>query len=206
TDDGLIQVTEDGGAWRKIDKFPGVPENTFVSRVLASQHDAGTVYAAFDNHKMADFAPYLLKSTNAGRTWASIRGDLPERGSVLAIAEDHKDPNLLFAGTEFALYVTFDGGKKWVRLKGGLPTIAVKDLAIQRQTDGLVVGPFGRGIYVLDDYSPLRGLKPETLQKDAALFAAKDSLLYIPTRQYGLRGKAFLGEAFYTADNPPFGA
>src|SRR5262249_54264310 len=101
---------------------------------------------------------------------------------------------------------TLDGGKKWVRLKGGLPTIAVKDLAIQKQMDDLAVGTFGRGIYILDDYSPLRGLKPETLKQDATLFAVKDALMYIPTRQYGLRSKAFLGESFYTAVNPPFGA
>jgi hypothetical protein len=207
TDDGLIQVTEDGGgSWRRVEKFPEIPERTYVSRILASQHEAGTVYAAFDNHKMSDFAPYLLKSTDAGKTWASIRGDLPMRGSVLAVAEDHKDPNLLFAGTEFGLYVTLDGGKKWVRLKGGLPTIAVRDLAVQRQMDDLVVGTFGRGIYILDDYSPLRGSKPELLKQEAALFPVKDALLYIPTRQYGLRGKAFLGESFYAAANPPFGA
>jgi hypothetical protein len=207
TDDGLIQVTENGGeSWRRIEKFDGVPASTYVSRVLASQHDADTMYAAFDNHKNADFAPYLLKSGDRGKTWTSIRGDLPLRGSVLAIAEDHKDPNLLFAGTEFALYVTLDGGKKWTRLKGGLPTIAVRDLAVQKQMDDLAVGTFGRGIYILDDYSVLRGLNPETLKQDATLFAVKDALMYLPTRQYGLRGKAFLGESFFTADNPPFGA
>jgi photosystem II stability/assembly factor-like uncharacterized protein len=206
TDDGLIQVKEGDADWRKIDKFPGVPERTYVSRVLASQHDGQTVYAAFDNHKMADFKPYLLKSTDAGKSWASVAGDLPERGSVLALAEDHKDPNLLFAGTEFGLYFTTDGGKKWVRLKGGLPTIAVRDLAIQKGENDLVVGTFGRGFYVLDYYSLLRGLKPESLQKEASLFPVKDALMFVPTRQYGLRGKAFLGEAFYAADNAPFGA
>src|SRR5262249_29607093 len=112
TDDGLIQVTENGGgAWRKLDTFPGVPERTYVSRVVASSPDADTVYVAFDNHKMADFAPYLLKSTDAGKTWTSIRGDLPMRGQVLAFAEDHVKPNLLFAGTEFGLYFSVDGGK-----------------------------------------------------------------------------------------------
>src|SRR5207244_4992653 len=157
TDDGLVQVTEDGGErWRRSEKFPGVPDKTYVTRLLASQHSEGTVYLAFDNHKNGDFAPYLLRSTDAGRTWQSIKGDLPERGSVLAIAEDHVRPDLLFAGTEFGLFFTVDGGKKWVRLKGGLPTIAVKDLAIQRQVDDLAVGTFGRGIYILDDYSPLR--------------------------------------------------
>ncbi|HYT94471.1 MAG TPA: hypothetical protein VEL76_37495, partial [Gemmataceae bacterium] len=207
TDDGLVQVTEDGGkTWRKIDTFPGVPERTYVTRLLASQHQRDTIYLAFDNHKMGDFAPYLLKSTDAGRTWKSITADLPSRGSVLAIAEDHVNPNLLFVGTEFALFCTIDGGKQWVRLKGGLPTIAMKDLAIQKRMNDLVVGTFGRGIYILDDYTPLRGLTPETLRQEATLFPVRDALLYIPTRQYGLPGKAFLGSAFFTADNPPFGA
>src|SRR5262249_54664480 len=160
----------------------------------------------FDNHKMGDFAPYLLKSTDAGRTWKDVKGDLPERGSVLAIAEDHKEPNLLFAGTEFALFFSVDDGKKWVRLRGGLPTISVKDLAIQKQENDLAVGTFGRGIYILDDYTPLRGLTAATLKKDCVLFPVKTALQYIPTRQYGGQGKAFLGAAFYTADNPAFGA
>jgi photosystem II stability/assembly factor-like uncharacterized protein len=207
TDDGLVQVTEDGGKnWRKIDKFPGVPDQTYVTRLLASQHTAERVYLAFDNHKNGDFAPYLLKSADAGRTWTSIKGDLPERGSVLALAEDHVNPDLLFAGTEFGLCFTTDGGKKWLRLKSGLPTIAVKDLAIQRHMNDLVVGTFGRGIYVLDDYSPLRELTAEALARDAALCPVRDAYQYIPTRQYGLPGKAFQGSALYTADNPPFGA
>jgi len=206
TDDGLVQVKEGEADWRRIDRFPGVPERTYVSRIVASQHAEQTVYAAFDNHKMADFKPYLLRSNDSGTSWVSIAGDLPERGSVLAIAEDHKDPNLLFVGTEFGLFFTSDGGKKWVRFKGGLPTIAVRDLAIHKGQNDLVVGTFGRGIYVLDDYALLRGLKPEALQKDAALFPVKDALLFVPTRQFGLRGKAFLGEAFFTAENAPFGA
>lgn len=207
TDDGLIQVSDNGGQeWRKIASFRGIPERTYVSRLVASRHGAETVYAAFDNHKTGDFAPYLLKSADAGRTWTSIKGDLPGRGSVLAFAEDPVEPNLLFAGTEFGLYFTIDGGKKWIRLKGGLPTIAVKDLAIQRQQNDLAVGTFGRGIYILDDYTPLRGLRPETLEQESVLFPVRDAQLYIQTRQYGLPGKAFQGSAFFTADNPPFGA
>jgi photosystem II stability/assembly factor-like uncharacterized protein len=202
TDDGLIQVTENGGeTWRKIEKFPGVPENTYVARILASQHAATTVYAAFDNHKNADFAAYLLKSTDAGRTWTSIAGDLPPNGPVLAIAEDHVNADLLFVGTEFGLYFSADGGKKWNRLKGGLPTIAVRDLAIQKQMNDLVVATFGRGFYVLDDYSPLRTFKSET-----AMWPPRDGLLYIQSRPYGNRGKAWQGEAFFVAENPPFGA
>jgi photosystem II stability/assembly factor-like uncharacterized protein len=207
TDDGLIQVTEDGGTtWRTIEVFEGVPvrDNVYVSRLLASQHDTDTVYATFDNHKMADFKPYVLKSTNAGRTWTSMASTLPPRGQVLAIAEDHVNPKLLFVGTEFGLYFTVGG--RWVRLQGGLPTIAVKDLAIQKQVNDLAVGTFGRGIYVLDDYTPLRGLDPKMLEQESVLFPVRAAQLYIQTRQYGLRGKAFLGEAFYTADNPPFGA
>jgi photosystem II stability/assembly factor-like uncharacterized protein len=207
TDDGLIQVADNGGeAWRKIDKFPGVPDRTYVSRLVASLHDASTVYASFDNHKNADFAPYLLKSTDAGKTWTSITGDLPANGPVLAIAEDHVSPDLLFAGTEFGLFVTLDGGKKWYRLKNGLPTIAVRDLAVQRQMNDLVVATFGRGFYVLDDYSLLRGLTAGALAREATLFPVREAPLYVPTRQFGLRGKGFLGESFFTAENPPFGA
>src|SRR5262249_40961247 len=207
TDDGLIQVTESAGQnWRKIEKFPGVPERTYVSRLFASQHDPRTVYAAFDNHKNADFAPYLLKSTDPGPTWTPLGGALPSNGPVLAFAEDHVNPNLLFAGTEFGLFFTVDGGKKWVRLKGGLPTIPVRDIAIQKRENDLVLATFGRGFYVLDDYTPLRQITPEVLAKESVLFPVKNALMYIETRQYGLSGKAFQGAAFYTADNPPFGA
>ncbi len=204
TDDGLIQVTEDGGkTWRKVAKFAGVPERTYVSKVVASLHAEQTVYAAFDNHKIGDFAPYLVKSADGGKTWLSVTGDLPARGSVLAIAEDHVNPNLLFVGTEFGLFFTADGGKKWQRLKSGLPTIQVKDLAIQRQMSDLVVGTFGRGFYVLDDYTPLRTFDAAHNEQ---LFPVRDAVLYIPTHRYGLKGKAFLGESFFTAENPPFGA
>jgi photosystem II stability/assembly factor-like uncharacterized protein len=207
TDDGLIQVTEDGGKnWRKIETFPGVPEMTFVARVLASSHEENTVYAVMENHKHGDFKPYLLKSTDAGRNWTSIAGDLPERGHTLAIAEDHVDPKLLFCGTEFALYFTKDGGSKWHRLKSGLPTIPVKDLVIQQPMNDLVVATFGRGFYVLDDYSPLRSVTEEELAKPATIFPVRDGFLYMPTAQYGGRGKSFLGEAFFTAENPPYGA
>lgn len=205
TDDGLIQITENNGdSWRKSETFPGIPERTYVARILASQHDANTVYALFNNHKSADFKPYVLKSTDAGRSWTSIASDLPERGSVWAIAEDHVNPNLLFVGTEFALYCTLDGGKKWHRLKDGLPTIAVRDLCIQRGQNDLVVGTFGRGIYVLDDYSALRTLSAEP--KDPTLYSTRDAVLFVPSEQYGLKGKAFQGESFYTADNPAYGA
>ena len=164
------------------------------------------MYAAFENHKRSDFAPYLLKSTDRGKSWASIKSNLPANGPVLAIAEDHVNPNLLFIGTEFGLFFTIDGGQKWIQLKGGLPTISVRDLAIQKRENDLVVGTFGRSVYILDNYTPLRVLKPETLTQEAALFPVKDAMMYIQSQPLGGRGKSFQGEAFYTADNPPFGA
>ena len=206
TDDGLIQVTADnGGSWTKYEKFPGVPEKTYVSRLAGSHHAAGTVYAAFENHKNEDFKPYLLKSTDMGKTWISIAGDLPE-SPVLAFAEDPVNPNLLFLGNETGVFFTLDGGKKWVRLKGGLPTIAVRDLVIQQRESDLVIATFGRGFYVLDNITPLRQLKPEVLQQEQAVFPVKDALLYAEAHPLGEPPKGFQGDAFYAAENPPYGA
>ena len=202
TDDGLVQVTDDGGEeWTRYEEFPGVPELTYVNMLLASQHDASTVYAAFNNHKRGDFLPYILKSTNQGRSWRDISGDLPERGSVYAIAEDHVDPDLLFAGTEFGVYFTKDGGEHWIELSG-LPTIAVRDLDIQERENDLVLGTFGRGFWVLDDYSPLRHVDEQLLEQDAHIFPVKDALLYMEQE----RGREYQGASYFWADNPPYGA
>jgi photosystem II stability/assembly factor-like uncharacterized protein len=207
TDDGLIQVTSDGGAnWTKYEKFPGVPEMTYVSRLAASNFDTNTVYAAFEHHKEEDFKPYLLKSTDMGKTWTSIAGDLPENGPVLAFAQDTVNPNLLFAGTEFGAFFTIDGGTHWVQLKGGLPTIAVRDMVIQAREGDLVIATFGRGFYVLDNITPLRQIKPESVQQAAAIFPVKDALMYIERHPLGGPRKGFQGDAYYTAENPPYGA
>jgi photosystem II stability/assembly factor-like uncharacterized protein len=207
TDDGLIQVSDDGGAnWRRIDHVPGVPDTAFVSRVEPSQHDRNTVYVSFDNHKAGDYRPYVVKSTDLGRTWTSISGNLPERGTVYVVIEDHKDPNLLFAGTEFGLHFTNDGGKVWTRLRGGLPTIQVRDLAIQKRDDDLVVATFGRGFYVLDDLAPLRSLTPAVLASEAALLPVKRTPLYVQSNPLGGSGVGWQGARFYAAQNPPFGA
>jgi photosystem II stability/assembly factor-like uncharacterized protein len=207
TDDGLIQVSEDGGGtWRRQEKFPGIPDMTYVSDLLASRHDANVVYAAFNNHKMGDFKPYLLRSADRGRTWTSIAGDLPARGSTWTIAEDPVDRDLLFCGTEFGLFFTKDGGRSWVRLQGGLPTIAVRDIAIQARENDLVIATFGRGIYILDDYTPLRVARPADLEQPALTFPVKKVLGYMPSSPLGGPGKASLGESFYVAPNPPFGA
>ncbi|HEX2643870.1 MAG TPA: glycosyl hydrolase [Thermoanaerobaculia bacterium] len=207
TDDGLIQVTQDGGRnWKKIERFPGVPENTYVSYLTASQFDAGTVFAAFDNHKQGDFKPYLLKSTDNGATWTSIAGDLPQRGTVYSIAQDHVNPDLLFAGTEFGIFFTNDGGKRWIQLEGNFPLIAVRDIAIQRRENDLVLATFGRGFYILDDYTPLRTWKPEMMSGDMTLFPVKKTWLYAEGKPLGLRDKGFMGEDYFTSPNPPFGA
>jgi len=208
TDDGLVQVTADGGAtWRRIDAFPGVPPMTYVSCLTASRHHADTVFAAFDNHKNGDFRPYLLKSTDRGATWTGIAGDLPARDIVYSVQEDHENPNLLFAGTEFGAYCTVDGGRHWIRLAGGLPTVAVRDLDIQRRENDLVLGTFGRGIYVLDDYTPLRAVSEQALAAPALLFPVKPALFYQSTaRLEGRTGRGSQGASYYAAPNPPFGA
>ena len=207
TDDGLIQITEDGGTtWRKINKFPGVPDLTYVSDVAPSLYDANTIYATFNNHKMGDFKPYVLKSTDLGRSWTSITSNLPSRGSAWTIAQDHKDRNLFFCGTEFGVFFSSDGGNRWVQLKGKLPVIAIRDIAIHQREDDLVLATFGRGFQILDDYSPLRGANHTSLQKDITLFPVKEAWMYIQDAPLGLKEKSFLGDSFYTASNPPFGA
>lgn len=207
TDDGLIQVTQDGGgSWTKNDKFPGVPENTYVSRLASSSHDVNTVYASFENHKNEDFKPYLMKSTDNGKTWTSIASDLPENGPVLAFAEDPVNANLLFAGTEFGAFFTIDAGSHWVRLKGGLPTIAVRDMVIHPREGDLVIATFGRGFYVLDNITPLRQLKSDSVTQSATLYPVKDALMYIERHPLGGPHKGFQGDAFFTAENPPYGA
>ena len=207
TDDGLVQTSEDGGKnWRRIEKFPGVPEMTYVSRLTASAHDKNRVYAAFDNHKMGDFAPYVLRSDDRGATWKSIVGDLPKAGTVYALAEDPVDANLLFAGAEYGLFFTKDGGAHWIALKGGLPTIQVRDLVIQKRENDLVLATFGRGFYVLDDYTPLRTATSADLAKDAVIFPIKPARVAMPMSRLGFAGKTFQGDAFFNAPNPPFGA
>jgi len=207
TDDGLVQVSEDGGKnWRRQATFPGVPELTYVSRLEASQHDPDVVYAAFNNHKMGDFKPYLLRSSNRGRSWTSIAGDLPERGSVWSLAEDHVNRDLLFAGTEFGVYFTRDGGKHWVQLKGGLPTIAIRDLAIQKRENDLVLATFGRGFAVLDDYSPLRQADDKLFAGSGGLLPVKDALMYVQQSPLGGQDQAEQGANYFVAPNPAFGA
>ena len=203
TDDGLIQVTEDGGrSWRKVDGVRGVPDRTYVSRLEASHTDPDTVYAAFDNHKNGDFKPYVFRSTDRGRSWTPMIGDLPDREVVYALTQDDQNPKLLFAGTEFGLYFTVDEGRHWIALEGGFPTIQVRDLDIHHGQSDLAVATFGRGFYILDDFTPLRTVSEELLESGPVLFPVREAPLYIESRsRHGSRG-----HGFWTAPNPPFGA
>ena len=206
TDDGLIHVTENSGnTWKKYERFSNVPKMTYVNMLLASQHNENVVYSVFNNHKKGDFKPYLFRSNNKGKSWKSISSNLPIRGSVYSIAEDHIDPNLLFVGTEFGLFFSLDGGAYWKQIKAGLPTIAVRDLAIQERENDLVLGTFGRGFYVLDDYSALRNINQRNMQQEAQIFPIKDGLMFIQGSRIGGNDKGFQGENYFTTPNPPVG-
>lgn len=204
TDDGRIQVTEDGGEnWREIRlaDIEGVPETAFINDIKADRFDANTAYVALDAHKNGDFSPYLIKTTDRGQTWTSITGDLPDRHLVWRLVQDHVNPDLLFAATEFGVFFTVDGGEEWVQLEGGAPTIAFRDITIQRSHNDLVAGSFGRGIFILDDYTPLREVSPDLLNQEANLFEPRDAFWYMPNEV-----SEYQGHDDYQADNPPFGA
>ncbi len=205
TDDGLIQVSEDGGKnWRKIDKIFGVPEYFFVNDIKADRKDPDTVYVCVDNHKTGDYAPYVLRSRDRGRTWESIVGDLPERHLCWRIIQDDVNTDLMFLGTEFGAYFTIDAGIHWTKLPG-TPTIPFRDLEIQREHNDLVGATFGRGFYVLDDYTPLRTMTSADLSADECkIFPVADAPMYLQERLLGgPRGSQ--GDGYFIADNPEYG-
>ena len=202
TDDGLIQITEDAGAtWRSIENLPGAPARSYVNSVYLSQHDRSTIYAALNHHKYGDFTPYIYVSRDLGSSWNRISTGLPDRGSVYAIEEDHEKAELLFCGTEFGVFYSATGGSKWSKLGSGLPTVAVRDIAIQKRENDLILGTFGRGFYVLDDYSVLRGLSPKSDLAEDGVLAVRDPLMWEKDAPLGLPGKSFQGDDYYTAEN-----
>ncbi len=205
TDDGLIQVSENGGAdWRRV-TIEGVPELSFVNDVEASQHDPDTVFAILDAHKTGDYSPYVFVSRDRGRTWSSLAGDLPEGEIAWAIEQDHIEERLLFLGAEYGVHVSVDGGASWDQLSGA-PTIAFRDLELQRRENDLVGATFGRGFYVLDDYSPLRAIANGALDQEGTLFPVRDAWQFVPYQQNQAPGAPSLGSTDYKAPNPPHGA
>ena len=204
TDDGLIHNTKDGGLnWtsQTAEKLPNLPKSSFVNDIKADLHDINKAYVAFDNHKFGDYKPYLFKTENGGKSWKSITNGLPKETLVWRIVQDHIDPNLLFLATEYGLYFSNNQGENWIKFSAGLPTISIRDLAIQKRENDLVIATFGRSFYVLDDYSPLRSLNSVS-SKDFMLFDIKDALQYIPIRS----SSGSKGTSFFKSKNPPYGA
>lgn len=202
TDDGFIQVTSNGGAqWTQIPVTKlGLPERSFVNDIKADLHDPNTVYAVLDNHKEGDFNPYLYKSTDRGQTWTSLSSQLPKRTVLWRIVQDHINKDLFFLATEFGIYTSLNGGVDWQKLPG-TPNMGFRDLVIQKRENDLVAASFGRGFYVLDDYSPLREMTAEVLQKEATLFTPRTAKWYNPVSNLGNTGADF-----YIAKNPTYGA
>jgi photosystem II stability/assembly factor-like uncharacterized protein len=201
TDDGLLQISSDGGEqWHRIDRFPGIPKWTYISDVCTSRHDIDTLYVAFNNHQVGDFKPYLIRSEDGGKTWVSIAGNMPYRHIIWTVVEDHVNKNLLFVGTELGLFFTVDGGKHWIQLRASVPTVSFRDLTIQRHENDLVAATFGRGFYILDDYTPLRHLTAENLAQEYVLFPPRAAYIY---NELGFETAVF---GNVTTANPEFGA
>lgn len=202
TDDGVVAVTENGGkTWTRTTTFTGIPEYTYVSDILADKFNEDVVYATFNNMLNDDFKPYVMKSTDKGKSWTSISNNLPVNGTIHTIEQDPVVPDLLFLGSEFSFYFSVDGGKEWIELKSGLPTIAIRDIAIQERETDIVLATFGRGFYILDDYSPIRNFKKEMLEKPGVILPVKDAKMFVET--YGFDNQ---GSTYYKAANPPYGA
>jgi photosystem II stability/assembly factor-like uncharacterized protein len=201
TDDGLLQISEDGGrTWRKVEQFPGVPAGSYVSDVAASPRDSNVVFVSLYNWQRGDFKPYLLRSNDRGRTFTSIAGNLPQRGGVWAVNQDHINGDLIFVGTEFALYFTVDAGRHWTQLRGGLPVAQIRDMDIQKRESDLALGTFGRSFYVLDDYSALRDVSAQAMNEEARLFPLRHAY------QFPIRNQFRPVQWDWTAPNPPYGA
>ncbi|HXX42029.1 MAG TPA: hypothetical protein VEI58_07165, partial [Chthoniobacterales bacterium] len=204
TDDGNVQVTRDSGkTWTNVvANVPGLPKNSWVTWVQASNFDAGTAYATFDRHTFGDMAPYVFKTTDYGKTWTPLvtpQTTKTVRGYAWVIKEDVVKPDLLFLGTEFGLWVSIDGGKNWAQFKGNhFPAVAVRDLAIQPRDNDLVLATHGRGIWIVDDITPWRALTPDIMSQEVAFVSARP----VQERIEGSGGWAN-GAAMFVGDNPP---
>ena len=198
TDDGNVQLTRSGGRdWTNVgDAMPGLPAPDFyVSRVRGSYHDAATGYATIDGHRSANFEPWVFKTTDYGRTWKNISSNLPRHHPVYVLHEDPKNPNLLFVGTEFAIFYSINGGESWTRLNNNLPTVAIHDLVIHPRENDLIAGTHGRGIWILDDISALQRATPEVLSSEAHLFDVRRAIQWLEIEPQGTGGSlAFHGE------------
>jgi photosystem II stability/assembly factor-like uncharacterized protein len=207
SDDGLIHSSGDSGRnWTRSRALPGTPEDIFINDMEASLHDADTVFAVADAHKIGDFSPYVFESRDRGGSWRSISGDLPEGEIVWSIQQDHVMPDLLFLGAETGIYVSTNRGANWHKLNGNTPTISFRDIKIHRRDNDLVGATFGRGIFVLDDYSALRDIASGALVADAALFPVRDAWWYVPMVPGQAVGLPTFGSTKFVAPNPPFGA
>jgi photosystem II stability/assembly factor-like uncharacterized protein len=196
TDDGNVQLTRDGGAtWTNVrPNLRGVPDRTWVSRVVASRYDAASAYVTFDGHRRDDFRPHVYRTTDFGRTWTSLSANLPADGPVYVLVEDPRNPRLLYVGTEFAVFATVDGGERWLRLMTGLPTVAVHDLVIHPRDGDLVAGTHGRSVWILDDTGPLQQLTPEVLAAPSHLFRSRTATKWRAISRGATRGhKLFMG-------------
>lgn len=203
TDDGNVQVTRDGGGtWRNVrNNIPGLPRKAWVSRVEPSHHAEGTAYVAFDNHRLDDMKPYVFKTTDFGKTFVDISGNLPDGHSVYVVLEDPVNPNLLFVGTEFGAFATVDGGGTWTKLTAGMPTVAVRDMVIHPRDGDLVAGTHGRSIWILDDLSSLRQFTPEVAASEVHLFESDVATNWVSIN-LGRKQPDF----YFAGQNPPPGA
>jgi photosystem II stability/assembly factor-like uncharacterized protein len=207
SDDGLIHISEDDGQnWRQSMSLPKVPAQAFINDVEASSHDSNTLFAIADAHKLGDYATYIFISTDKGKSWRSIAGDLPSGTIVWVIKQDHKDENLLFIGTEYGIYVSVNKGVNWTKLNAGVPTIPFRDLELHERDNDLVGASFGRGVYVLDDYSPLRTVNTLAKANSNSLLAVRDAWWYVPSVPLQANGMPSQGSGNFVGDNPPFGA
>jgi len=201
TDDGNVQLTKDGGnTWENlVDNIQGLPEHTWCSSIEASHHSEAVAYATFDGHRSGDMTPYIYKTEDYGKTWKSLVTD-NIKGYCHIVREDLKDSSLLFTGTEFGLYISFDKGKNWIRLKT-LPKVAVRDIFIHPREHDLVMATHGLGFQIIDDITPLRKISDEILNSDVAILPSRDAVMRTPSRVQEYEGD----EDFY-GENPPGGA